>query len=203
VGSAPVRFTSDGGIRTIEFRGVASSLRDLKGLRYVERLVVEPGREFHVLDLVATESGTLRAPSRLVGDDDDNLVVQRGQAGLAVLDDVARNAYRRRLADIDDDIDEARAMNDPGRIELAERDREYLVTEITRSVGLGNRHRTTAGSPERARTSVTRSIRYSLRQLADVQPDLATHLQQCVRTGIYCRYEPDPLARLRWDITGR
>lgn len=31
-------------------------LRDLKGLRYVARLLAEPGREFHVLDLVSVEA---------------------------------------------------------------------------------------------------------------------------------------------------
>ncbi len=34
-------------------------MRDLKGLRHLARLLAEPGREFHVLDLVGAEEGTL------------------------------------------------------------------------------------------------------------------------------------------------
>ena len=34
-------------------------MRDLTGFRYVERLLADPGREFHVLDLVAVDKGTL------------------------------------------------------------------------------------------------------------------------------------------------
>ena len=30
------------------------AVRDLKGLHYLARLLADPGREFHVLDLVAT-----------------------------------------------------------------------------------------------------------------------------------------------------
>ena len=34
-------------------------IRDLKGLRYLERLLANPGREIHVMDLVAVERGSL------------------------------------------------------------------------------------------------------------------------------------------------
>jgi tetratricopeptide (TPR) repeat protein len=191
--SQVVSFGTDGTTRTIVHAGRTSTLRDLKGLRYVGRLVAEPGREFHVLDLVAVEAGVLRARfdhGELPGD---------GNGPLPVLDDAAKAAYRRRLADIEDDIEEARMANDPGRIELAERDREYLVAELKRAIGLGGRDRTVGGSAERARTSVARSIRYGLDQLSAVEPDLAAHLRQSIRTGTYCCYEVDPISPVTWE----
>jgi hypothetical protein len=116
-----------------------------------------------------------------------------------VLDAAAKASYRRRLADIEDDIEDARHANDPGRIELAERDREYLVAELKRAVGLGGRDRTVGGSAERARTSVARSIRYGLDQMSTVEPDLAAHLRRAIRTGTYCSYEVDPTSPLTWE----
>ena len=89
-------------------------------------------------------------------------------------------------------------MNDPGRAELAERDRDYLIAELRRAVGLSGRERTVGGSAERARTSVTRSIRYAIDQIATAQPELADRLRVAVRTGTYCSYEPDPVAPLAW-----
>jgi hypothetical protein len=189
-----VRFRADGGSRTVEFDGRTSVVRDLKGLRYVARLVAEPGREFHVLDLVAVEAGVLRVGGLVPAGDGG----RGAESGLPVLDEVARQAYRRRLADIEDDIEDARRANDPGRIELAERDREYLVAELARAVGLGGRERTVGGSSERARTSVARSIRYGLEQLAEVEPGLAAHLRRAVRTGTYCCYRADPTSPLVW-----
>src|SRR5690606_34054246 len=123
-----------------------------------------------------------------------------GESGLPVLDDAAREAYRRRLAEIDDDIDDARLMNDPERVALAERDREYLIAELESAVGLAGRGREVGASAERARTSVTRSIRYALDQLAEVQPDLATHLDHSISTGTYCCYENDPVIPLTWHL---
>lgn len=192
-----VEFTAAGSTRTISFRGHTMTIRDLKGMRYLARLVAVPGREFHVLDLVAAESGVLRPQS---ADPDAGRVVRGGEAGLPLLDAAAREAYRRRLADIDDDIDDALRMNDPERAALAERDREYLIAELERAVGLGGRGREVGASAERARTSVTRSIRYALDQLAEVQPELAGHLARCVRTGTYCCYESDPVTPLDWRV---
>jgi tetratricopeptide (TPR) repeat protein len=193
-----VRFTTEGASRTIEFNDRTTTMRDLKGLRYVARLAAEPGREFHALDLVAVADGVLRADTAIDQNDDSSR--RGGAAGLPMLDDTARDAYRRRLVDIDADIDDARRMNDIGRLELAERDREYLVAELTRAVGLGGRARTVGGTSERARTSVTRSIRYALDQLAAAQPELAARLRSCVHTGTYCSYEPDPVAPLVWTF---
>ena len=91
-------------------------------------------------------------------------------------------------------------MNDPARAELAEHDREYLITELSRAIGLGGRHRTVGGSSERARTSVARSIRYALDQLAEQHPELAARLRTGVQTGTYCVYRPDPVTPLLWSF---
>ena len=40
---------------SLTFQDHTVALRDLKGLRYLARLLGHPGREFHVLDLVANE----------------------------------------------------------------------------------------------------------------------------------------------------
>jgi tetratricopeptide (TPR) repeat protein len=186
-------FLRKGGTRTLGFRGVQVVLPDLKGFRYLERLVAEPGREFHVLDLVAVENGTLRATGASV---------PAGDTGVPVLDEEARAAYRRRLAEIEEDVEEATLMNDLGRLEMAERDRDYLVAELSRAVGLGGRRRTVGGSSERARTSVARSLRYALQRMAEEHEELAGHLRQSVRTGTYCSYAPDPIAPLRWTLDG-
>jgi hypothetical protein len=118
------------------------------------------------------------------------MVSDRTAAGLPDLDDQARDAYRRRLAEIDEDIEEATRMNDTGRLQLAQHDREYLIGELKRAVGLGGRHRTIGGTTERARTSVTRSLRYALGRLAEHHPSLAAHLEQSVHTGTYCPTSP-------------
>lgn len=192
-----VTFRRSGDSRILRCDGTDVVLRDLKGFRHIERLLAHPGREFHVLHLVAAEEGT--DPARPDGTGDSGLHVG-GPAGLPILDDEARDAYRRRLADVDDDIEEANRMNDPARAELAARDRDFLIAELARDAGLGGRHRTTADDTERARTAVTRAINYSLARLAEHVPTLSEHLNTCVRTGTYCSYVPDPFRPVVWEL---
>ena len=79
-----------------------------------------------------------------------------GDAG-PLLDARAKEAYRRRLAEIEDDIGEARAMGDGERAAQADVERDLLIRELSRAVGLGGRDRRAASASERARASVTRA----------------------------------------------
>src|ERR687895_313731 len=51
-------FRREGDYWSVLFEGRTVRVRDLKGMRYLARLLASPGREFHVLDLVAAEMGT-------------------------------------------------------------------------------------------------------------------------------------------------
>ncbi|WP_211163691.1 hypothetical protein [Azoarcus taiwanensis] len=187
-------FRLEGEMRTVTFGATTVRLKDLKGMRYLERLLAEPGRDFHVLDLVAVERGALP-----VGASSDAPPVD-AQCGLEVFDSKAREAYRQRLAETEEDIAEAEANNDLHRAELARADRQFLVDELCRGVGLNGRARTVGGGLERARTSATRSLRYALKRIARHHPSLGEHLTRTIHTGTYFIYQPDPRVPLRWKI---
>jgi hypothetical protein len=175
----------DGDYWSVVFDGRTVRIRDLKGVRYLARLLAFPDRELHVLDLVAAESQSGGQPPAL------------GDAG-ALLDTQARDAYRRRLVEIEDDIEQARAMRDLERAAQAEAEREFLVRELSRAVGLGGRDRRAGAASERARAGVTRAIRQAIARLAEQHPELGEHLERTVRTGTYCTYLPDPRAPVDW-----
>ena len=185
-------FRREGDTRTITYDGTTVRLKDLKGMRYLERLLAEPGREFHALDLVSVERGALPTGSAFEAD-------PVAQCGLQVFDSRAREAYRRRLAEVEEDLAEAEANNDVERAALARADREFLIDELRRGVGLNDRARTVGDGAERARSSATRSLRYALRRIGRYHADLAAHLDRTVRTGTYFAYEPDPRAPVAWE----
>ena len=188
-------FRREGDYWTVIFDGHTDRLRDLKGMHYLARLLADPGREFHVLDLVAaeTDSGaqldnrqTGRLPRSALGD-----------AG-EMLDTRAKNAYRRRLAEIDDDIEQAHAIGDGERAAQADTERDFLLRELSRAVGLSGRDRRAASASERARAGVTRAVRQAITRIAEHHPQLGEHLSRTIRTGTYCAYMPDPRAPAGW-----
>jgi hypothetical protein len=191
----PDIFRREGDYWSAVFAGRTVRVRDLKGIRYLARLLADPGREFHVLDLVAAERGQTAA-------------VERGRAaGLSrtgpgdageMLDARAKDAYRRRLAEIEDDIEQARALDDTEREEQADTERDFLVRELARAVGLGGRDRRAASTSERARVSVTRAVRHAMIRVGEHHPELGEHLDRTIRTGTYCAYTPEPRVPVVW-----
>ncbi|CAN5851057.1 hypothetical protein BH20ACT4_BH20ACT4_09590 [soil metagenome] len=87
--AAKATLRCDGDTRTICFEGVTVLMGDL-GFRYVERLVADPGREFHVLDLAAVENGSL--PTGRTGGQGVDAAFEGIGGGPPVIDDEARDA---------------------------------------------------------------------------------------------------------------
>ena len=116
-----------------------------------------------------------------------------GDAG-EMLDARAKSAYRRRLAEIEDDIEQARTLGDSERAAQAESERNFLARELSRAVGLSGRDRRAASASERARVAVTRAIRQAIARIRGHDRELGTHLDGAIRTGTYCAYAPDARA---------
>ena len=175
-------FRREGDYWSVIFEGRTVRVRDLKGMRYLAQLLIHPGREFHVLDLVGAETGQPMAPE---------------DAG-EVLDERAKTAYRRRLAEIEDDIEQAHGIEDDVREAQADAERDFLVRELARAVGLGGRDRRAASASERARSGVTRAVRQGIARIGEHDPQLGAHLDHAVRTGTHCAYVPGPGAPAAW-----
>lgn len=186
----------EGDYWSVGFEKHTTRLRDSKGLQYLARLLANPGREFHVLDLVAAGKAALDMSRDPAG---SRLVPDAGDAG-QLLDARAKEAYRRRLAEIDEDIEEARAMSDVDRAAQADAERECLVRELTRAVGLGGRDRRAASASERARSAVTRAIRQGLARIREHNASLGEHLDRTIRTGTYCAYLSDSRVPVVWKL---
>lgn len=180
--AAAVLRRTDGGW-TITYRDAVSPLPDTRGLRHLARLLAEPGREWHVLDLAAEGAGAVR-----------------GEDAGPVLDAQAKAAFKRRLADLEAQEAEARAWGDATRAERAAVEREAIVRQLAAAVGLGGRDRPAAANAERARVAVRKAITKAIAKIAGVHPDLGSYLTTTVRTGAFCSYVPDPRAPIAWTV---
>ena len=187
----------EGDYWSISFQEHTFTVRDLKGLHYLARLLAHPGREFLVLDLVA--GGVAPAATRPSTSDPGLRTAGWGDSDV-LLDDQARNAYRRRLGEIDEDLEDARTMRDSGRIAQAEVERDFLIRELSRAVGLSGRARRAGSASERARVSVTRALRHAITRIRQHDPPLGEHLDRAIRTGTYCVYLPDTRITASWTV---
>ena len=186
-------FRREGDYWTVAFGGQVVRMRDAKGLGYLARLLRNPHREFHVLDLLAGDAPRANATAR-----EDALVAAAPDGGV-VLDEPAKHAYRERITELEAEIEQARRWNDPERTARAEGELDALTRQLAGALGLGGRDRRAASDSERARTSVTKAVRSAVRRLEGQHPELGRHLALAVHTGTFCTYDPDPRAPVTWE----
>jgi eukaryotic-like serine/threonine-protein kinase len=181
-------FRREGDYWTIAFQGTVARLKDSKGLQYIAWLLRHPGQRFPVADVAlaaAPETAAARRAGRSLG---------------PLVDGKARDAYRRRLADLRGEVDEAERMHDHGRAERAREELERIEGELGAALGLGGRSRSAGGTDERARWAVTKRIKAAIERVRAVHPSLGRHLATAIATGSICAYQPEPERQIRWQL---
>jgi hypothetical protein len=171
--SSPVtseaRLVLEGEVWAFTWRGRETRVKDSKGLRDLAALLAVPGKELPALDLyggpVEHDTGE-------------------------VLDATAREAYKRRLRELEDaaSLSEAEAT-----------ERALLLEQLAGAYGLGGRVRRTGSSSEKARTAVTARVRDAVRRIGAHDAELGRHLDRSVRTGTFCSYSPE--TPVVWHLT--
>jgi tetratricopeptide (TPR) repeat protein len=159
----------------LAFAGTEAHLPDAKGLRDIAVLVAAQGQEVHVFTLLGREEPELGADP--------------------VLDEEAKRRYRRRIEELQRDIERADQDGDATASQAASAELEALLRELSGATGLGGRDRRLGDEVERARKTVSARIHDTLGRVAAVHPALGSHLEAAVMLGVRCSYRPsEPVA---------
>lgn len=192
-------FVRQGDYWTIGYQKQLVFLKAARGLDDLALLLRNPGREFHVSELVGQVIG-------------NHLVLGNGRsatgfwpAGLLrdadpILDAQAKTEYKRRLEDLRMDLKEAERFNDLTRAEQARHEMDALAEQLASAVGLGGRNRRIGSETERARSAVTKRIKSSIRRIGKSIPSLGGHFATRVKTGYFCSYNPQPDPAVAWKF---
>jgi len=203
-------FRKAAGYWTVGYGESTSRLKDTRGLGYIAHLLRHPHTEFHALDLLGGIAGQRE-------EEESSAAIQSmperhedlGKAGIHIsgptdagemLDEQAKAAYRSRVSELREELEEAKRLGRVDRAERVEEEIDALTRELSRAVGLGGRDRRAASASERARQSVTKSIKSALERIAQAQATLGDHLLRCIKTGNFCAYRPDSGSSLAWEF---
>jgi TolB-like protein len=168
---APATFRREDTVWTLAFGGLSVRLTHQKGFLDLAQLLSNPGTEMHCLELADR-------PAETSGE-------------VPVLDARARRELKERVRDLQREIDDAAARYDTGLAERAREELDQIVEHLSGALGLGGRARHLGSSAERARSAVTWRIRNAIKKIASSHPRLGRHLENGVRTGTFCVYEPE------------
>lgn len=167
-GAATLRDEGDGW--SVSFRGATAVLPVRKGITYLAALLASPGREIRASELAGGHAE---------------------QRGTDIVDDAAIAAYRHRVAELEQRLNEADARGDTDAGIAAQAELDHLIVELRRSTDKHGKPRKVGGDDERARKAVGNRIRDAIAVIAKAHPELGRHLAVSVTTGTYCVYAPE------------
>lgn len=168
---------------TVGLDGTSTNVRDSKGMRLLDVLLSNPGRDVSARDLEAWVSAGAAVGAAALA------AVAAGDAG-PLLDEKARDAYRRRLEALDVELADADADGYAERSQRLHTERAALLAELRRATGLAGRARRAGAGDERARLNVTRALRSAVRRIHVSAPQVGLHLDDALVTGNCCAYRP-------------
>ncbi len=172
------RFLKEGNVWSIAYEGKGARLIELKGFHDLARLLAQPGESIHCLELTG-------AP-------------RKSEPSLEVLDSKARQQYRRRIEELQSELEHAEADHDPGRTDRIRSELDAVIDELVKATGLGGRSRRLGDAGERARSAVTWRIRSAIKKILAAHPRLGQHLSNSIRTGHFCVYSPETATA--WEL---
>jgi hypothetical protein len=159
----------------VELGSRTARVDDSVGMRHLAALLANPGYEIPAVELAAGPGLTEAAVAT---------------SAQPVLDDEAVRMYKKRLAQLQADIDELESMNEFERVTAVRTEYDWLVAELAAAAGMGGRPRQFTGSEERARVAVGKAIRRAMKRIADADAVIGAELRATVHTGLRCCYRP-------------
>lgn len=154
----------------VTFNGASIFAIELKGYFDLARMLANPEKEFHCTELMGAV---------LHGD------------GEPVFDEKAKRAYRKKLQELKDEMDELEHMQNPERQALLQAEYDSLLRHLSSSLGMGGKSRKANDPVEKVRSAVTWRIRKAIQKFEKEHPALGKHLSVSVKTGVFCSYRPE------------
>ena len=193
-GTSQSIFRKEGEYWKTAYEGGSANVRERGGMRFIALLLARPGEDIPAIEMFAALSAGARiSPAQ----DGLRTASDLGDAG-EEFDARALSEYRRRLAEVESEIEAAEASHDSGAVARARAEKEMLLQEISSGTRLDGGLRRVASHRERARVNVTRQIKSAIDAVRKVNPALGRHLANSISTGSTCRYAP--AERINWQL---
>lgn len=171
-------FQRRGEMWILSFEGDSVYLKDSVGLGYIARLLMERDRDIPAVTLLAARAGI-------------DPLVATGSSG-ELLDDEAREQYRHRYCELQEDLRIAANNHDSGRTEELQVEMDILANELSSATGLGGRARQKTDA-DKVRNAVSMAVSRDIKRITKKHGSLGRHLDAFISSGLTFRYSPEPL----------
>lgn len=170
----------------VEIEGRSATIGHVVGMCHLAALIARPDTDITATELSAAVTGE---PS-----------IESTSSGAPTLDHQALASYRRRLAELDHELDRADRRGDSVAGRQAADERAFIVATLRHDTGLGGRARRLSDDGERCRMRVSKAIHRAISRVSEADPVLGRALEGRIHTGRVCRYVTDPGQPIDWRV---
>lgn len=197
-GHAANAFRLVGNVWELRFDGQRVHIRNAVGLCYIHLLLARPGKEIlasALIRLVHGEPTDCHAAREVLSDHGSGALVQATGFRDEMLPPKARRRLEVSAEELHGEIESLRESGQPALAEVKEEELEEIQRQLNQQQYHGQ-SATFADAFSRARISVTVAILRARRAIAPVNRSLAQHIQNSIKTGSACCYQPE--SRTEW-----
>jgi len=171
-------FQFNGNVWEITFLGDVIVLKDMKGLHDIYKLLQQPNKEFHCLDLMDSKIDEFTSE--------------------ASIDSKAKTSYTKKIKELQLKMEDAQEFNDLDTLEVLQEEYDAIVNHLSKSLGLAGKSRKLGSTVEKTRSAITWRIRSVIKKIKISNPELGVHFSNAIHTGVYCSYKPDEA--INWNL---
>ncbi len=160
----------------ITYKGNTKTIADCGGMGYLKVLLREQGKSFTTQEFLSVYgNGSVRLDS-----------------GDVQLDDEAKNNYKKRLAEIDGDIQKAEQENNTVYLQELTKEKQQLIEELKKGTGFGGRKQKLGNQHSQERIGIGKAIKEAIGTIENQLPEMAVHLRESIKpfSGIALSYSP-------------
>ncbi len=160
----------------LAFDGRAAAVKHSIGLVHIHALLSVPRKRIAAVELAGGDGARK---------------IAWGELSEEPIDAKAKAAYKRRLAKIADQIEDAREFRKDEEVERLKEEQTAILAEVRTATALGGKIRTEPRALKRPRQTVAKGITRSFGDIEAEHPALARHLRASIRLGTLVSYEPE------------
>ena len=162
-------------------------LKDCVGLRYIWVLLQAPGKELSPIRVLSLAGSENLAKTASLED-----ITQFGESDHerfeAIYDEQALRKFHDALKFIEQELEEARANNDPTKAEVLMEQKEEILEKVRLARGKNNRPRKMKSEGGTASNTVSRGIKRALIRISKEDPASGKFLEQYIKRGSKLSY---------------
>lgn len=175
-----------------------------KGMKFIAFLLQHPGVEYFVMDLerllipptLLDQRNQREAPNDFLVDES----VIDPDSSMPMTDEKTIRDVKAEILELNENLKEAREMQDETSIEKLTEDLEFLEYYFLANTDHKGRPRGTAAAVKKAADRVRKNINESIKLIRKRAPDLAEHLNMSLERSTYLKYKNEEC--LNWHFEG-